>query len=181
MLNIGATGEPNFLTPNVKKAFNYLRLAFIKAPILRHFDLESYVRIKTNASGYAIGEILSQLNLDFNTLPNDLNSNKSDFSQWHLVASFSRKMIPAESQYKTHDIELLAIVEVFKTWHHYLEGYKYKVLVLTTHNNLQQFIDIKSLSFYQIRWAQELSRYHFQIDYRQGKANRAVDALFCFL
>ena len=32
--NIRATGESNFLTPNVKKTFNYLRLAFIKASIL---------------------------------------------------------------------------------------------------------------------------------------------------
>ena len=32
--NIGATKEPNFLTPNAKKTFNHLRLAFIKAPIL---------------------------------------------------------------------------------------------------------------------------------------------------
>ena len=45
-------------------------------------------------------------------------------------------MIPAETQYKTYDGELLAIVEAFKTWRHYLEGYKHKVLVLTDHNNL---------------------------------------------
>ena len=32
--NIEATGKPNFLTSNAKKAFNHLRLAFIKAPIL---------------------------------------------------------------------------------------------------------------------------------------------------
>ena len=32
--NIGATGEPNFLTPDAKKAFNQLQLAFIKTPIL---------------------------------------------------------------------------------------------------------------------------------------------------
>ena len=36
--NVGATGEPNFLNPDAKKAFNHLRLAFIEAPILRHFD-----------------------------------------------------------------------------------------------------------------------------------------------
>ena len=36
--NIGATKKLNFLTPNAKKAFNYLWLAFIKAPILEHFD-----------------------------------------------------------------------------------------------------------------------------------------------
>ena len=32
--NIKAIGEFNFLIPNIKKAFNYLRLAFIKALIL---------------------------------------------------------------------------------------------------------------------------------------------------
>ena len=38
-------------------------------------------------------------------------------------------------------------------------------------------MNTKSLSSKQIRWAQELSCYHFQIDYRQGKANGAADAL----
>ncbi len=70
-------------------------------------------------------------------------------------------MIPAKTCYKTHDQELLAIVEVFKTWHHYLEGCKYEVLVFTDHNNLRQFMDTKSLSSCQVRWAQELSQYHF--------------------
>ena len=41
-------------------------------------------------------------------------------------------------------------------------------------------MDTKSLSSRQVRWAQELSRYHFRIDYRQGKANGAADALSCF-
>ena len=34
MPKIGAIGEFNFLTPNTKKAFNHLRLAFIKVLIL---------------------------------------------------------------------------------------------------------------------------------------------------
>ena len=38
-------------------------------------------------------------------------------------------------------------------------------------------MDMKSFSSRQVRWAQELSRYHFRIDYRQGKANGAADAL----
>ena len=38
-------------------------------------------------------------------------------------------------------------------------------------------MDTKSLSSRQVRWAQELSRYHFRIDYQQGKANGAADAL----
>ena len=87
-------------------------------------------------------------------------------------------MIPAKTRYKTYDGELLAIVKAFKTWKHYLEGYKYKVLMLTDHNNLQCFINTKSLSSRQVKWAQELSKYHFQIDYQQGKANGAIDILF---
>ena len=45
------------------------------------------------------------------------------------------------------------------------------------HNNLRRFMDTKNLSFRQVRWAQELLRYHFQINYRQGKANAAADAM----
>lgn len=74
----------------------------------------------------------------------------------------------------------MAIVEAFKTWRHYLEGCKHEVLVLTDHNNLCRFMDTKSLSSRQVRWVQKLSRYHFRIDYRQGKANAAADALSRF-
>ena len=43
VLNIGAIGKPNLLTPNNKKALNYLQLAFIKSPIYQHFDPKSYI------------------------------------------------------------------------------------------------------------------------------------------
>ena len=168
---IRATGEPTYLTPGAKKAFNQLRQAFTKAPILRHFDPECHIRIETDASGYTIGGVLSQLTFDY------LTSNQS---QWHPVTYFLRKMIPAETRYETHDGELLAIIEAFKTWRHHLESSKHEVLVLTDYNNLRQFMDMKSLSFRQVCWAQKLSRYHFRIDYRQNKANGAANALSCF-
>ena len=57
-------------------------------------------------------------------------------------------MILAKTRYKMHDSKLLAIVETFKTWKHYLESCKYKVLVLTDYNNFYKFIDTKSLSSY---------------------------------
>ena len=154
----------DFLTLGAKLAFTKLRQAFLKASILHHFDPERHIRIETDVSGYAIGGVLSQLTLD-------------DSGRWHPVAFFSRKMIPAETRYETHDGELLAIVEAFKTWRHYLEGSQHEVLVLTDHNNLRRFMETKSLSSKQVRWAQELSRYYFRIDYRQGKANGAADAL----
>ena len=91
------------------------------------------------------------------------------------------KMIPAKTWYETHDSKLLAIVEAFKTWRHYLEGCKYEDFILTDYNNLCYFIDTKSLSSRQVRWAQQLSQYHFRIDYYQGKANATADALLEFL
>ena len=161
-----AADNSSFLTSEAKLAFLRLRQAFTEAPILHHFDPERYIRIETDASGYAIGGILSQLT--------------PESGQWHPVAFFSRKMIPAETRYETHDQELLAIVEAFKTWGHYLEGYKLEVFMLIDHNNLRWFMDTKSLSFKQVWWAQERSRYHFRIDYRQDKVNIAADALSRF-
>ena len=58
--NFDATEDgPKFLTPDARTAFNHLRLAFTEALILRHFDLECHIRIETDVSGYAIGDILS--------------------------------------------------------------------------------------------------------------------------
>ena len=168
---------PKFLIPDARTAFNRLWLAFIKAPILRHFDAECHIRIETDALGYAIDGVLSQLASE--TRPDGVVI-KTDLGQWHPIALFSRKMIPAETRYETHDGELLVIVEAFKTWCQYLEGCKHELLVLTDHNNLCCFMDTKSLSSRQVRWAQKLSRYHFRIDYRQGKANAAADALSRF-
>lgn len=82
-------------------------------------------------------------------------------------------MIPAECNYEVHDKELLAIVESFKHWRHYLEGAGHEVLVLTDHNNLRKFMETTRLSPRQVRWAQELSRYNFRIDYRPGTKNPA--------
>ena len=70
-----------------------------------------------------------------------------------LVAYYSRKMILAETYYEMHNAELLAIVEAFKNWCYYLGGCQYEVLVLTNHKNLRRFMDTKSLSSRQIRWA----------------------------
>ena len=125
--------KSDFFTLGARLAFTKLRQAFVKAPILHHFDLEHYIRIETDASGYAIDGILSQLTLN-------------DLGRWHPVAFFSRKMIMAETRYETHNGELLAIVEAFKTWRYYLERSQHEVLVPTKHKNLHQFMDTKSLS-----------------------------------
>ena len=176
--NFGTTETgPSFLTLKAKLAFNRLWLAFIKAPILWHFDPKYHIWIETDVLGYIIGGVLSQL--VSKTSSNGVVT-KTNLGQWHSIAFFSRKMILAETWYENNDGELLAIVETFKTWRHYLKGCKHEILVFTDHNNLRCFIDTKSLSSRQIRWVQKLFYYHFQIDYCQGKASAAADALLRF-
>ena len=151
----------SYLTPKARLAFTQLRKAFTKAPILQYFDLECHIRIEIDASGYAIDSLLSQL---------------TNLGQWHLLAYYSQKKILAKTQYKTHNDELLAILKVFKTWQNCLEGYKHEVLVLTNDNHLRRFMETKTLNSCHVWWAQELSRYHFQINYYQAYLNGAANA-----
>lgn len=81
--SLKATGNSNFLTLEAKLAFFWLKQAFIKTLIFYQFDLKGYISIETDAFGYAMGGVLSQLIL------------KS--GQWYLVAFFSKKIIPAKT------------------------------------------------------------------------------------
>ena len=54
----------DLLILKAKVAFTKLRQAFVKAPILYHFDPKRHIWVETDVSGYAIGGVLSQLTLD---------------------------------------------------------------------------------------------------------------------
>ena len=77
-------GSLDFFISGAKLAFTKLWQMFFKALILHYFDPEHHIRNKTDVSDYATGGIFSQLISD-------------NLSQWHLVAFFSQKMIPAEN------------------------------------------------------------------------------------
>lgn len=89
------------MTTNAKETFHQLWWAFIKALIFQYFNLDQHIQIKTEAFGYIIDGVLSQLASD-------------DLGQWHLIPHFSQKIIPVETWYKIHDRELLAIIKIFK-------------------------------------------------------------------
>ena len=81
-----------FLIPKARLVFIQLRQAFVDL-IFYHFNPESYIRIETDASSYAISGVPSQL---FSGARPNRIVNKAAWSQWYPVAFFSRKMIPAE-------------------------------------------------------------------------------------
>ena len=85
-------------------------------------------------------------------------------------------MQSVKRNYKTHDGKLLAIIEAFHQWRHYLQYLLHEVLVLTDYNNLRRFMDEKKFSVWQIKWTQELFTYNFRINYRLSTCN-PVDGL----
>ena len=88
----------SFLNPKAKESFQKLKMAFCEEPVLQHFNISKSIRLETDASGKAIGGVLCQQDTEMN---------------WHPVAYYSRKMLPAERNDETHDAELLVIVEDF--------------------------------------------------------------------
>ena len=84
----------SFLTPKARSTFNRLWLAFTKASILHHFDPEYHIWIKTNALGYTIDDMLSQLASEIKL---DRVVTKTDLGQQQPVKNFSKKLILAET------------------------------------------------------------------------------------
>jgi hypothetical protein len=106
-LTSSTSGDPKSWTwtPEMTKAFDTLKEAFITAPVLAHFDPTRTAIVETDASDFALGAILSQ---------------KGDDNRLHPVAFHSRKLTAAEINYEIHDKELLAIMDCFGRWRRYL-------------------------------------------------------------
>jgi len=62
------------------------------------------------------------------------------------IAFHSRAFSAADINYNVYNKELLAIVESFKKWRHYLEGVATLVEIFTDHKNLTYFSETKTLS-----------------------------------
>nr|GEY17218.1 putative reverse transcriptase domain-containing protein [Tanacetum cinerariifolium] len=80
-----------------------------------------------------------------------------------------------EKNYKTHDLELGAVMFALKIWRHYLYGTK--CTVFTDHKSLQHILDQKELKMRQRRWLELLSDYDYKIGYLMGKAKVVANAL----
>jgi enoyl-CoA hydratase/carnithine racemase len=98
---------------------------------------------------------------------------------WHSIAFYSASMNSAEQNYEIHDKEMLAIIRALQEWRPELEGIRQvgPFEVITDHRALQYFMTSKKLNARQARWAEFLSRFDFQIQYRPGKENTLADAL----
>ena len=138
---------------------------FTTAPILQHFDSDLETIVESDASNSVVSGILSQYHVT------------KTGKRLHPVAFYSRRMTPAECNYKIHNKELLAIVACFEEWRRYLIGTQKPFLNYLDHKNLEYFTTTKTLKRRQADWAEKLADYHFQIVYRPRKQGGKPDAL----
>ena len=113
------------------EAFESLKRAFT-SPILAHVDPKKGFILKVDVSDVALGSVLSQT---------------GDDGQLHPIAFHSRKFEAAEINYEIHDKELLAIVDSFQQWRHFLEGSSQQIIVYNDHKNLTYFQNARVLSW----------------------------------
>jgi hypothetical protein len=84
-------------------------------------------------------------------------------------------MISVEINYEINEKEMLVIVEVCKTWKHYLKKIKYSIRAIIDYFNLWIFLIIKILSRREARWWEKLFNLYLQIEYKLKKKNLVDD------
>ena len=148
--------------PREQRAFDALKQALTQADVLAHADPSRQYLLHTDASGFAIAGVLSQVQADGTTRP---------------VAYYSKKMSEAEKNYRVHDQELLAIFMAMEHWRCYLEGNPYPVKVLSDHRGLTWLNTKAELTGREARWLEKLADFDFTVQYVEGSKNAAADAL----
>ncbi|CEL62351.1 Retrotransposable element Tf2 155 kDa protein type 1 OS=Schizosaccharomyces pombe (strain 972 / ATCC 24843) GN=Tf2-1 PE=4 SV=1 [Rhizoctonia solani AG-1 IB] len=149
-------------TDKEEGAFRELQRAIINAPVIVHADPSKPYFLEMDASGAALGSVLSQ---------------RQEDGHLHPIGYLSESFKGAEQNYNTHDKELLAIIRSFEHWRIYLEGTISPITVFTDHRNLEYWKESCTFNRRHARWHLLLAGFHFQIMYRPGKQSTKPDAL----
>ena len=147
-------------TAECTKAFQQLKDALCANPVLKSLCFDRTFILQTDASNRGIGAVLSQCN---------------EAGDEHLVAYFSRKLLPREQRYSTVEKECLTIklsIEAFKV---YLLGKPFQIQ--TDHRALVWLHQLKEKNARLTRWSLSLQPYDFSVVHRRGKDNHNADEL----
>ena len=146
-------------THEEQQAFQKMKAALCSPPCLAYPQFNKPFIITTDASGYAIGAILSQIHEDGEK----------------AVRYLSRKLQPAEMNYASVEREMLAIVYALQEFYQYVKGRD--LTIVTDCNALIYSTRMTDPSSRLMRWNLQLQEYNPKIVYRKGIQNTAADAL----
>ncbi|GLI63416.1 hypothetical protein VaNZ11_006384 [Volvox africanus] len=143
-----------------EKAFQVLKDTLTSAPVMAPPDPNAPFMLTTDASDYATGGVLSQV---------------QDGVE-RVIAYESRKLTPAERNYPAHDREMLAVVHCLRVWWHHLKG-PHPVTIWTDNSAVSAFKTQPLLNQRQVRWLAELEEFNYVIEHKPGKTNVVADAI----
>lgn len=142
-----------------RQAFNELKAILTSDPVLKIFDPTRETELHTDASKTGYGACLLQ----------------QYERNWHPVFFLSKRTSPAEENYSSYELEVLAIIYALKKLRVYLLGLCFKIV--TDCNAFQLTMKKRDLSARVARWALQLEEFAVTVVHRAGSAMRHVDAL----
>ena len=141
-------------------AFQELKICLLKAPVLAFPDFSKPFLLTTDASGYAVGAILTQVQK----------------GKERLIACTSRVLTKSEKNYSNVDRETLGVVNGVESFRSYLWGNKF---VIHTDNSAIAAISKQETSTHRraVRWYLLLNEYDYTMQHRKANTIQHADAL----
>ncbi|KII65508.1 Transposon Ty3-I Gag-Pol polyprotein [Thelohanellus kitauei] len=146
---------------DLQNCFETLKRSLCSTPMLLYPDLKKSFILDIDASGYAIGAVLSQ--------------HEKYGDKEYVIQYASRILNPAEVRYSVTKRELLAIVWSLKKFRPYLLGTEFTIR--TDHQPLLYIKNEKDIGGQLCRWMDLLAEYNFKIVHRKGQNHVNADFL----
>ncbi|KYO28482.1 hypothetical protein Y1Q_0016908 [Alligator mississippiensis] len=151
--------DPVVWKQGCQEAFDTLKAALVKQPILKALLHDKPFYVATNASDVGLGAMLLQEHQE----------------TWHPVVYLSRKLIPWEWNLSSIERLCLAIVWALNKLKPYLWGQQFTVL--SDHAPLQWLQTMQNTNAKLQRWAWQLQEFNFTVEHIKGSQNLIADAL----
>jgi transposase InsO family protein len=149
-------------TKECQDSFDELKKRFTEEPVILMPDHTKPFQIECDASKYASGAVLTQL---------DSNGDR------HPCAFISKTFSPTERNYEIYDRELLALIRALEEWRHYIQGSAHTTTVYSDHKNLTFYREARKLNRRQARWSLYLSEFDVKLVHMAGNKMIQSDAL----
>uniref|UniRef100_K7EZD8 ribonuclease H n=1 Tax=Pelodiscus sinensis TaxID=13735 RepID=K7EZD8_PELSI len=146
-------------SPQCEKAFQQLKQALTRSPVLAQPDFTKPFLVQTDASGVGLGAVLAQ---------------QQDGAEKPILY-LSCKLLPREQAYSTIEREALAVQWAVEALRYYLLGSPFQLM--TDHAPLQWMHNMRKSNPRIMRWYLFLQQYKYTIVYKAGQTHANADFL----
>lgn len=154
-------------------AFDKIKELLCSAPVLAYPDFAQPFIIHTDACGYGVGGILSQMPTP-SSEPASEEESVMD-SKEHPIAYTSKHLNDLQIKWCTTEKEAFAIYHTVKAFFPYLFGTTFTIV--TDHASLKYLMGKREPTGRLARWSLYLQQFDMEIHYRPGKLHQNADAL----